>query len=129
MFSPSITNIEGNIKNKANVYFEIGRQWKEFSIGLDLGKTNLNKLDSNNYIEFKPNLNVFKQGKFSNTLTIGTGYIFKAKLNILYEITTGIEYDYSKKIHFNFYLGQYYFSGLYQKNDEIFFGTSIMLYY
>jgi hypothetical protein len=26
MFSPSITNIEGNIKNKANVYFEIGRQ-------------------------------------------------------------------------------------------------------
>lgn len=127
MVSPSITNIEGNLASKTNLYVEIGKQWDAFSFGIDLGKTSLHK-DSTLYVEFKPNLNVFQQGKFTNTFTTGIGYVFNADANYLFELSSGVEYTYSKKVHFNFNFGQYYYSGIKNKYDEIFFGTSIMIF-
>jgi hypothetical protein len=131
-FVPSLTNTMGTISDKANLSFEVGRQWDVFSLGLDIGKTSMAKVsgrDSTKYLEVRPNLNIFQQGKFTNTLTPGIGFIINAKENFMTEITSGIEYSYSNLIHINIYFGQYYYSGRYSESTATFFGLSIMKYF
>lgn len=130
--APALTNDAGTIPEKANLSFEIGRQWNVFSMGLDIGKTSLGKVkgrDTTAYLEIRPNLNVFQQGKFTNTLTVGIGYIFNSNQSLMTEITSGIEYSYSSKMHFNAYFGQYYYSGRVDASTVTFFGVSGMLYF
>jgi len=129
---PSLTNSPGTIKDKTNLSFEAGRQWDVFSVGADIGKTSMAKvvgMDTTVYMEIRPNLNIFQQGKFTNTLTTGIGFIFNAKENFLTELTSGIEYAYTPLIHFNIYFGQYYYSGLSSASTTTFFGLSIMKYF
>src|ERR1700730_14585089 len=112
--APSFTNTPGTIAEKANLAIEIGKQWDAFSLGLDIGKTSLGKVrgrDTTAYLELCPNLNVFKQGKFTNTFTVGIGYIFNAKENLMTELASGVEYFQSERLHFNIFFGQYFYSG------------------
>ena len=129
---PSLTNSPGTIMDKTNLSFEVGRQWDVFSMGADIGKTSMatvNGRDTTVYLEIRPNLNIFQQGKFTNTITPGIGFIFNAKLNFVTEVTSGIEFAYTPLIHFNIYFGQYYYSGLTSSNSTTFFGLSIMKYF
>jgi hypothetical protein len=129
---PSITNSHGTLAEKSNISFEAGRQWDVFSLGLDIGKTSLGKVvgpDTTVYLELRPNLNVFQQGKFTNTITPGIGVIFNSKETLVTEITSGIEYALSPLIHFNIYFGQYYYSGRESESSTTFFGLSIMKYF
>ncbi len=129
---PSLTNTPGTIADKSNISFEVGRQWDVFSLGLDIGKTSMAKVigrDTTVYMEIRPNLNVFQQGKFTNTLTPGVGFIINAKENFVTEVTSGIEYSYSDLIHINIYFGQYYYSGLQSGSSVTFFGLSVMKYF
>ena len=131
-FAPSITNSPGTLAEKSNLSVEIGRQWDVFSLGLDLGKTSLGKIkgmDTTNYLEVRPNLNIFQQGKFTNTFTPGVGVIFNAEENLMTELTSGIEYAYSPLIHINVVFGQYYYSGRYTASTVTFFGVSVMKYF
>jgi hypothetical protein len=129
---PSLTNTPGTIPEKANVSFELGRQWDVFSLGLDFGKTSMGAVkgrDTAAYFELRPNLNVFQQGKFTNTFTAGIGYIFHAQENLITELTSGIEYAYSPVIHFNVFFGQFFYSGKTSASDATFFGLSAMFYF
>lgn len=129
--APSLTNTPGTIADKSNIALEFGRQWDVFSLGLDLGKTTLSKVtnkDTTNYIEIRPSLNVFQQGKFTNTLTIGLGYVFNAQENFLTELTYGIEYAFTPKTHFNVFFGQYFYSGKVSASNATFLGISAMFY-
>ena len=131
-FYPAFTNSPGSMADKANVAVEIGRQWDVFSMGLDLGKTTLAKVtgrDTSVYLELRPNLNIFQEDKFTLTLTAGIGYIFHARQNLMTELTSGIEYSYSQRIHYNIYLGQYYYSGRYEASNVTFLGLSVMFYF
>lgn len=130
--APSISNTAGTLADKTNLGIEVGRQWDVFSLGLVIGKNSLEKMagkDTTTYFELRPNLNVFQQGKFTNTFTAGVGYILNAKENLLTELTSGIEYAYSPQIHFNVYFGQYYYSGRYSDSNSTFFGFSCMWYF
>jgi hypothetical protein len=130
--TPQLTNSPGTLYEKANIALEIGRQWDVFSMGLDLGKTSLGKVtgrDTTVYLELRPNLNIFQQGKFTNTFTAGIGYIFNSKQNLMTELTSGIEYAFSQQIHFNIYFGQYFYSGRTDASSVTFFGASVMLYF
>ena len=103
-----------------------------FSLGLDLGKTSLGKVtgrDTTVYSELRPNLNIFQEGKFTDTFTPGIGYIFNAKENLMTELTSGIEYAYSDQLHFNVYFGQYFYSGKIDASTVTFFGVSVMYYF
>ena len=129
--APSLTNTAGTIAEKSNFAIEFGRQWDVFSLGVDIGKTTLSKvtdLDTTNYFELRPSLNVFQQGKFTNTLTIGLGYVFNAKENLLTELTYGIEYAFTPKTHFNVFFGQYFYSGKVSASNATFLGISAMFY-
>ena len=130
--APSISNIAGTLADKTNLGIEIGRQWDVFSLGIVIGKNSLEKMagvDTTTYFELRPNLNVFQQGKFTNTFTAGIGYILNAKESLLTELTYGIEYAYNPQFHFNVYFGQYYYSGRYSDSNSTFFGLSCMWYF
>lgn len=130
--APALTNDIGTIPEKSNFAIEIGRQWDVFSLGIDLGKTSLGKVkgrDTTAYLELRPNLNIFQQGKFTNTFTAGIGYIFNSKQSLMTELTSGIEYAYSPQVHLNIYFGQYYYSGRTAAGTVTFFGTSVMFYF
>lgn len=130
--APSLTNTAGTLAEKSNIAIEVGRQWDVFSLGLDIGKTSMGKVtgrDTTAYLELRPNLNVFQQGKFTNTFTAGIGYIFNAKESLMTELTSGIEYAYNEKMHINVFFGQYFYSGRYSASDVSFFGVSVMWYF
>jgi hypothetical protein len=130
--APSISNQAGTLADKINIGLEVGRQWDVFSLGLVIGKNSIQKAagrDTTTYFELRPNLNVFQQGKFTNTFTAGIGYILNAKESLLTELTSGIEYAYSPQIHFNVFFGQYYYSGRYSDSNSSFFGVSCMYYF
>lgn len=129
---PSLTNDVGTIAEKSNISLEVGRQWDVFSLGVDVGKTSLGKVkgrDTTAYLEIRPNLNIFQQGKFTNTFTAGIGYIFNSRQNLMTEVTSGIEYTYNPILHLNIYFGQYYYSGRTEASNITFFGLSVMLYF
>jgi hypothetical protein len=128
---PSLTNSPGTLAEKSNISLEVGRQWDVFSLGLDLGRTNMTPVkgkDTSWYVELRPNLNVFQQGRFTNTFTAGIGYIFHARENFMTELTSGIEYAYSDKLHFNVFFGQFFYSGRESASNVTFFAASVMLY-
>lgn len=130
--APCLTNSAGTIAEKSNLALEIGRQWSVFSMGIDIGKTTMAPVhgrDSSVYLELRPNLNVFQQGKFTNTFTAGIGGIFHAKENFMTELTSGIEYAHNDRLHFNVVFGQYFYSGRYSASDVTFFGLSAMYYF
>ena len=129
---PALTNSPGTISSKANVCLELGRQWEVFSLGADIGKTTIEKTvgrDTSLYLELRPNLNIFQEGKFTNTLTPGIGFIFNSKENFMTELTNGIEYSYSPLLHINIFFGQYFYSGLYSASNTTFYGISVMKYF
>jgi len=131
-FAPSISNQAGTFADKINLNLEVGRQWDVFSLGIVVGKNSLAKTagpDTTTFFELRPNLNVFQQGKFTNTFTAGIGYILNAQENLLTELTYGIEYAYTPQVHFNVYFGQYYYSGRYSDSNSTFFGFSCMYYF
>ncbi len=130
--APQFTNSPGTIAEKGNAALEIGKQWDVFSLGIDIGKTTLSKIpgrDTSVYLELRPNLNVFQQGRFTNTFTAGIGGIFNAHENFMTELTSGIEYAYNERFHFNVVFGQYFYSGRYSASDVTFFGLSAMYYF
>lgn len=131
-FAPALTNDAGTLAQKANVGIEVGKQWNVFSLGLVLGKTSLERQvarDSTTYLEIHPNLNVFQQGKFTNTITAGIGYIFNAKQSMITEFTSGIEYSINPHFHINLSFGQYYYSGRFASSSSTFWGLSGVFYF
>lgn len=130
--APSLTNTAGTIADKSNLALEAGQQWDVFSLGLDIGKTTLSKVtirDTTAYLELRPNLNIFQEGKFTNTFTAGIGYIFNAKESLLTEVTYGIEYSFTEQLHFNVFFGQYFYSGKESASNVSFFGISAAFYF
>jgi len=131
----------GSQAQRTTFDIEVGRQWDALSLGLDLGKTTMQKqgsyhdLDTNGnltvpagkwYLEVKPNLNVFRQGRLTNTLTIGFGYVFNSNQPMLNEFTTGVEYDANPSWSYNINFGTYYFTGNKGSTNQNFFGFSIV---
>lgn len=130
--APSLTNTAGTIADKSNLALELGQQWDVFSLGLDAGKTTLSKVtgrDTTAYFELRPNLNIFQEGKFTNTFTAGIGYVLNAKESLLTEVTYGIEYSFTTQLHFNVFFGQYYYSGKQSASNVSFFGISAAYYF
>lgn len=151
-FAPCFTNEIGQLRTKYSPTIEIGKQFDNvFTTGLAFGKTNCTSPHSLDdiYIEFRPNLNVFQLGRFTNTITTGIGYVFgrfsstnSNKFGYVYEcgtnealmleLTSGIEFDYSSEWHFNVFYGNYNYSSFSAPNPEpihkdvTFFGFSIV---
>ena len=129
-FSPSVFTNAGSFNETFNPTIEVGKKWDVFSLGLDLGKMNVAHQDKDTtiYLELRSNLSVFQQGKFSNNLTIGAGYVFNSNTSSLFELTTCIEYEPKQRWAYDIYIGTYYFKGKTYGYNNTFFGTSIIFY-
>src|SRR3569623_180662 len=81
-YASAITNVFVNTKGGAAKRLapalEFGRTYGIFDIGFSAGRFSLLS-DSVQYIEFRPTINVFSKGRFSEALCIGGGYVFNAK--------------------------------------------------
>jgi hypothetical protein len=137
-FAPCVTNEIGPFTTKFSPTFEIGKQFDGvLTTGLAIGKTNMSspKIMDDIYLEFRPNLNVFQVGKFTNTITPGVGYVFGPNTSLILEWSSGIEYAWSDLIHINVFFGNYYYSGFstdtnaYQHYSPTFFGFSIVKFF
>ena len=126
--TPTVSNSPGTMYGKTNLSIECGYQYNVLSIGLATGKTSLIKMknDTTIYAELRTNLNVFQQGQFTNTITIGMGRVFNAQNYLLTELSYSIEYDYSEQFHINLIAGQYYFSGINSLLNENVIGISFV---
>lgn len=130
--STTVSNSPGTAAEKISPAFEVGQQFGVFSLGFDYGKTSLANgqfQDTTSYLEIRPNLNIFQQGKFTNTLTIGIGYVSGAQNNFLTEVTSGVEIAVTKFYHINLNFGQYYYSGKHSSSSNTFVGFSIIKYF
>jgi hypothetical protein len=122
----------GTFRERLGGTIEVGRQWSVLSLGIDVGKTTFAKqakVDTTWFTELRPNLNVFQQGKFTNTLTVGVGYVFNAKNNTLFELSTGIQFQPDAISSYNIYFGQYYFTGKTAATTANYLGISAMFYF
>jgi len=129
---PAFYTSAGSTGDRFTCDVEFGKQWEVFSLGLDVGKINMTKqvgTDTTWYTEVRSNLNVFQTGKFTNTLTLGLGYVFNASQNMMVEATTGVEYSINKKYHYNIFFGTYYFSGRRAASNNNFFGMSLVRFF
>ena len=129
---PAFYTTAGNTAERITWDIEAGKQWSVFSLGLDIGKTSMkhqDKIDTTWYSEVRSNLNVFQQEKFTNTITIGCGYVFNAHENVMFEASTGIEYDINPRNAVNIFFGSYYFSGMSTASQQSFFGLSFVRYF
>lgn len=118
----------GSFKGSFCPSFEIGKKWEVYSLGLNMGKMNVSNQHGNDttiFIELRNNLNVYQQGKFSNNLIIGAGYLINSD-NFISELSTGIGYTPNNKWIYNIYIGTYYFKGNKYGYNNNFFGTSVI---
>jgi hypothetical protein len=130
-FVPCLTNAVGSIQTKFSPTIEVGRQWDVLSLGFDIGKTNCSRVsgkDTSVYFEFRPNLNIFQVGKFTNTFTPGIGFVVGAN-SLMLEMTSGIEYAFTEKVHVNMFYGQYFYSGMTSSSSVSFFGISVVRFF
>jgi len=125
---PTFSTSQGTVAQRAGVALEVGKQLGPFSIGFDLGKTSLSNNDTTTYLEVRPNLNIFQQDKFTNTLTIGMGYVLRAEENVMTELSTGIEYTPNKRFSYNIFFGTCYYSGVHSNSNENYLAMSVMYY-
>ena len=121
----------GSIGDKASPAIEVGKQFGPLSVGFDMGRINCSHVtgkDTTLYLEVRPNINVFQQGSFTNTLTIGVGALPTSNQYFMAEFSSGIEYAMTETWHINMNFGQYYLSGQNSSQSLTFVGLSVIYY-
>ena len=122
------TNTAGTFNQKVFLSVEVGRTYGIFDIGLATGRLNLvasgNGIDSNWFSEVRPTINVFSKGRFSESLTLGAGFIFNAKQNFLTEITNCINFSPNDNLTIAVCQGNYFFDGSQSTSRAQFMGLA-----
>ena len=123
------TNTAGTFNQKVFLSAEFGRTYGIFDIGLAIGRLNLvasgNGIDSNWFSEVRPTINVFSKGRFSESLTLGAGFIFNAKQNFLTEITNCINFSPNDNLTIAVCQGNYFFDGRQSTSRAQFMGLAL----
>ena len=125
----SYTNAIGNFNEKVFFTVELGRTYGIFDIGLAIGRLNLvssnSGTDSNWFAGIRPTINVFSKGRFSESLTLGAGYVFNAKQNFMTEITNCINFSPNDKMTIAVCQGNYFFDGRLTTSKAQFIGLAV----
>lgn len=93
----AFVNTKGGFAKRFSPSVEFGRTYGIFDIGLAFGQLNSFNpgVDTARFIEFRPTINIFSKGRFSEGLCLGGGYIFKAKQGLMTEICNSINFNIS----------------------------------
>ena len=103
---------------------EFGRSFDCLDVGLAFGEFRHMIPDSSSttYIESRFTLDAFQMGRFSNELSVGTGYLFNSKTPIMLEISSTLFAQIGNKWGAGFVFGNIDFIGDSDDMNKSFFG-------
>jgi hypothetical protein len=88
-------NTKGGFAKRFSPSVEFGRTYGIFDVGLAFGQLTSSGADTARFIEFRPTINIFSKGRFSEGLCLGAGYAFNAKQGLMTEICNSINFNVS----------------------------------
>lgn len=120
-------NTRGGFAKRFAPGFEFGRTYGIFDFGLGTGRTNsLSKgSDTSRYIELRPTINIFSQGRFAEGLLLGGGYVFGAKQALMTEICNSINFNISTKVAIAITQGYVFYDGTNSNRSTQYMGLSL----
>ena len=119
-------NSKGNLAKRFSPAVEFGKTFGIFDLGLATGRFNSLTLgnDTTHYIEFRPTINIFSQGRFAEGLCLGAGYVFKAKQGLVTEICNSINFNISTTAAIAITQGYYFFDGTNSSRSTQYYGLA-----
>jgi hypothetical protein len=117
-------NTRGGFTKRFAPAVEFGRTYGIFDIGLATGQFNSYKPDTARYLEFRPTINVFSKGRFSEALCLGGGYVFSAKQGLITEICNSINFNISERVAVAVTQGYVFFDGTNDNRSAQYMGFS-----
>jgi hypothetical protein len=120
-------NTKGGAAKRFSPSAEFGRTYGIFDIGLATGRINSlsSGSDTSRFIEFRPTINIFSKGRFSEALCLGGGYVFKAKQGLMTEICNSINFNISEKVAVAVLQGYYFFDGTNNNRSTQYMGFNL----
>ncbi len=118
-------NAKGGFAERFIPSVEFGKTYGIFDIGLATGQFNTLTNDTTRFVEFRPTINIFSKGRFSEGLCLGAGYVFGAKQALLTEICNSINFNISEKVEVAIMQGFYYFDGTNSSRNMQYMGLAL----
>lgn len=115
-------NTKGGVADRFAPGVEFGRTYGIFDIGLATGRLNSHGKDTVRYLEFRPTLNIFSQGRFAEGLCLGGGYVFGAKQALMTEICNSINFNITTKVAVAITQGYVFYDGTNSNHSTQFMG-------
>ncbi|MGZ3754360.1 MAG: hypothetical protein ACXVAY_00125 [Mucilaginibacter sp.] len=121
-----LVNTKGGVAKRFSPAIEVGRTYGIFDIGLATGQINTmaSGSDTTRFIEFRPTINIFSKGRFSEGLCLGGGYVFNAKQGLMTEICNSINFNISANSTIAVVQGYYFFDGTNSNRSAQYMGFS-----
>lgn len=107
----AFVNTHGGFAKRFAPAVEVGRTYGIFDLGLATGRLNIEGRDTTQYIEFRPTLNIFSQGRFAEGLCLGSGYVFGAKQALMTEICNSINFNIDTRVAIAITQGYVFYDG------------------
>ena len=119
-------NTTGGFSKRLSPAIELGRTYGIFDIGLASGRVNSSSgtSDTTHYIEFRPTINIFSSGRFSEGLCLGGGYVFGAKQGLMTEICNSINFNISTDVAIAITQGYCFYDGTNSNRSTQFMGLA-----
>jgi hypothetical protein len=116
----------GGFAKRFSPSVEFGRTYGIFDIGLAAGQLNFLApgMDTTRFLEFRPTINIFSKGRFSEGLCLGGGYIFKAKQGLMTEISNSINFNISTNVTVAVLQGYVFIDGTNSNRNTQYYGFS-----
>ena len=117
-------NAKGGVAERFAPSIEFGKTYGIFDVGLATGRFNTLNTDTTRFVEFRPTINIFSKGRFSEGLCLGAGYVAGAKQAFLTEICNSINFNISEKLEVAIVQGFYYFDGTNSSRNTQYMGLN-----
>ena len=118
-------NTHGGFAKRFAPGLEFGRTYGIFDFGLATGGVSSFGRDTSRYLEVRPTINIFSQGRFAEGLCLGAGYIFRAKQALMTEICNSINFNVTTKIAIAITQGYVFFDGTNSSRSGQYMGLSL----
>ena len=119
-------NTKGGMAKRFSPGVEFGRTYGIFDVGLATGAINsiASGRDTSRYLEFRPTINIFSQGRFAEGLCLGAGYIFGAKQAFVTEICNSINFNITVNVALAITQGYVFYDGTNSNRSGQYMGLS-----
>lgn len=122
----AFVNSKGGFEQRFSPALEFGRTYGIFDIGLATGRLSSmdHGPDTSRFVEFRPTINVFTKGRFSEALCLGAGYVFKANQGFMTEICNSINFNVTEVFAIAVQQGYLFFDGTNDHRSEQYMGMA-----